>query len=130
MDHNDALSPIYVSITSSFEYILVFDWMSEGTVEDFLGRDERAGATFQDRVNGAATTVIVTGQPNPRQMGERAGTKLFDAYRRTRQGQRIAIINAEQFERLDRLRAQVFSNSFQSGSSRTRKSSSLERNPP
>ncbi len=55
----------YVSITSSFEYILVFDWMSEGTVEDFLGRDERAGATFQDRVNGAATTVIVTGPGEP-----------------------------------------------------------------
>lgn len=62
-------------------------------------RAERAGAMFQDRVNGA-TTLIVAGQPNPLQIGRRSGTKLFDARRRIRRGQRIAIINADQFERL------------------------------
>jgi serine/threonine protein kinase len=57
------------------------------------------GATFPGQVNGA-TTLIVAGQPNPLQIGQRAGTKLFDAHRRIRRGQRIAIINARQFDRL------------------------------
>lgn len=59
----------------------------------------RAGATVQNRVNGA-TTLVVAGQPNPRQIGQRRGTKLFDAHRRIRRGQRIAIIDAQRFCRL------------------------------
>lgn len=61
----------------------------------------RAGAVVQSKVNGA-TTVIVAGQPNPLQIGQRAGTKLFDAHRRMRRGQRIAIIDEATFDRLVR----------------------------
>lgn len=59
----------------------------------------RAGAHVQSRVNGA-TSLIVAGQPNPLQIGHRAGTKLFDAHRRLRRGQRISIIGGTQFDRL------------------------------
>lgn len=62
-------------------------------------RAKRAGAAVQDHVNGQ-TTLVVAGQPNPLMIGQRAGTKLFDAHRRIRRGQRIAIIGAKQFERL------------------------------
>jgi len=58
-----------------------------------------AGAIVQSKVNGA-TTVIVAGQPNPLQIGQQHGTKLYDAHRRIRRGQRIAIIDEERFERL------------------------------
>ncbi len=58
-----------------------------------------AGAVVQGRVNGA-TSLIVAGQPNPLQIGQQHGTKLYDAHRRIRRGQRIAIINEERFTRL------------------------------
>ena len=45
------------------------------------GRD----ALVQDQVNGT-TTLIVAGEPNPLQIGQKAGTKLFDAHRRIRRG--------------------------------------------
>jgi serine/threonine protein kinase len=51
----------------------------------------RAGATVQREVNGA-TTVVIAGVDD--------GKKLFDARRRIRRGQRIAIINVERFNRL------------------------------
>jgi serine/threonine protein kinase len=62
-------------------------------------RAKQAGAIVQHRVNGA-TTLIIAGQPNPLQIGQRAGTKLFDAHRRMRHNQRIAIIDAKRFEHL------------------------------
>jgi NAD-dependent DNA ligase len=37
-----------------------------------------AGAFYQNKVTGT-TTVVVAGQPNPLQIGERHGTKLYDA---------------------------------------------------
>jgi serine/threonine protein kinase len=55
-----------------------------------------AGAIVQNRVNGV-TSVVVAGQPNPLQIGQKYGTKLFDAHRRLRRGQRIAIIDAARF---------------------------------
>lgn len=58
-----------------------------------------AGATYQNKVTGT-TTVVVAGQPNPLQIGERHGTKLYDAVRRIRLGQKIAIIDADRFIRL------------------------------
>jgi hypothetical protein len=58
-----------------------------------------AGAIVQGRVNGA-TSVIVAGQPNPLQIGQQHGTKLYDAHRRIRRGQRISIINEDRFSRL------------------------------
>jgi hypothetical protein len=58
-----------------------------------------AESLFQGQVNGA-TTLIVAGQPNPRQVARRAGTKLYDAHRRIRRGQRIAIVNGKQFQAL------------------------------
>src|SRR5262249_46783986 len=62
-------------------------------------RATRAGATVQSRVNGQ-TTLIVAGQPNPLMIGQRRGTKLFDAQRRMRRGQRIAIIDGKRFQAL------------------------------
>lgn len=59
----------------------------------------KAGAVVQGQVNGS-TTVVVAGQPNPLQIGQRAGTKLFDAHRRIRRGQRIAIIDELTLDRL------------------------------
>jgi serine/threonine protein kinase len=58
-----------------------------------------AGALVQSRVNGA-TSLIVAGQPNPLQIGQEHGTKLYDAHRRIRRGQRISIIDEQRFERL------------------------------
>ncbi len=58
-----------------------------------------AGAVVQGRVNGA-TSLVVAGQPNPLQIGQRHGTKLYDAHRRIRRGQRISIINEQRFRRL------------------------------
>lgn len=58
-----------------------------------------AGSIVQSRVNGA-TSLVVAGQPNPLQIGQEHGTKLYDAHRRLRRGQRIAIINEERFRRL------------------------------
>jgi serine/threonine protein kinase len=60
-----------------------------------------AGAIVQGRVNGA-TSVIVAGQPNPLQIGQQYGTKLYDAHRRIRRGQRISIIDEDRFSRLAR----------------------------
>lgn len=62
-------------------------------------RARRLGAQIQSRV-GPTTTLIVAGQPNPLQIGQKAGTKLFDAHRRLRRGQTISIIDAKQFDRL------------------------------
>ena len=81
------------------EQVIVFT----GTLP--IGRTEakaavkKAGATVQDHVNGQ-TTLVVAGQPNPLMIGQRNGTKLFDAQRRVRRGQRLAIIGFKQFERL------------------------------
>lgn len=58
-----------------------------------------AGANVQNRVNGQ-TSLIVAGQPNPLMIGQRRGTKLFDAHRRIRRGQRIAIIDGRRFSAL------------------------------
>lgn len=58
-----------------------------------------AGAVVQSKVNGG-TTVIVAGDPNPLQIGQKAGTKLFDAHRRIRRGQPIAIVDEATFDRL------------------------------
>ena len=52
-------------------------------------------------MNGA-TTVIVAVPPNPLQIGQKAGTKLFDARRRMRRGQRISIVAEVTFDRLAR----------------------------
>jgi hypothetical protein len=60
-----------------------------------------AGATVQGRVNGAAS-LIVAGQPNPLQIGQQHGTKLYDAHRRMRRGHPISIINEEHFRHLVR----------------------------
>lgn len=60
---------------------------------------ELAGASYQGKVT-STTTVVVAGQPNPLQIGKRHGTKLYDAVRNIRLGQRIAIIDAGQFRRL------------------------------
>ena len=56
----------------------------------------KAGAKIQGEVNGA-TTLIVAGAPNPLQIGQRHGTKLFDAHRRIRRGQPIAIVDSRRF---------------------------------
>ncbi len=53
----------------------------------------------QNRVNGE-TNLIVAGQPNPLQIGQQLGTKLFEAHRRIRRGQKIAIIGERIFNRL------------------------------
>lgn len=60
---------------------------------------KKAGAIVQGRVNGA-TSLIVAGQPNPLQIGQQHGTKLYDAHRRIRRGQRIAIVDESRFRRL------------------------------
>jgi serine/threonine protein kinase len=62
-------------------------------------RARAAGAIVQPRVN-RVTTLVVAGQPNPLQIGQKHGTKLFDAHRQIRRGQRIAIIDAKRFVRL------------------------------
>jgi serine/threonine protein kinase len=62
-------------------------------------RAVRAGAVVQDKVNGQ-TTLVVAGQPNPLMIGQRKGTKLFDAHRQIQRGQRIAIINGKRFQSL------------------------------
>lgn len=62
-------------------------------------RARRARAAVQRDVNGA-TTLIVTGAPQPGATGIQGGRKLFDAYRRLRRGQRIAIIDGHRFESL------------------------------
>jgi len=62
---------------------------------------EAADAVYQNKVTGT-TTVVVAGQPNPLQIGERHGTKLYDAVRRIRLGQKISIIDAQRFQRLVR----------------------------
>jgi serine/threonine protein kinase len=59
----------------------------------------KAGGIVQREVNGA-TTLVVAGQPNPLQIGQRYGKKLFDVQRRIRRGQRIAIINTRRFAAL------------------------------
>ena len=66
---------------------------------DAQAQAKAAGASVQGKVNGA-TTLIVAGQPNPLQIGQTHGTKLFDAHRRIRRGQPIAIIDSQRFERL------------------------------
>jgi BRCT domain type II-containing protein len=58
-----------------------------------------AGANVQHAVNGQ-TTLIVAGDPNPLQIGKKHGTKLFDAHRRIRRGQPIAIIDGTRFAKL------------------------------
>lgn len=58
-----------------------------------------AGAIIQSRVS-STTSLIVAGQPNPLQIGQQHGTKLYDAHRRIRRGQRIAIIDESRFRRL------------------------------
>lgn len=62
-------------------------------------RAKAAGAVVQGRVSGA-TSVIVAGQPNPLQIGQTHGTKLYDAHRRIRRGQRISVIDEARFNRL------------------------------
>ena len=62
-------------------------------------RAKAAGAVVQGRVTGS-TSVIVAGQPNPLQIGQTHGTKLYDAHRRIRRGQRISIIDEARFNRL------------------------------
>jgi NAD-dependent DNA ligase len=59
----------------------------------------RAGGIVQRQVNGA-TTLVVAGQPNPLQIGQRYGKKLFDAQRRIKRGQPIAIIDHQRFAAL------------------------------
>jgi serine/threonine protein kinase len=62
-------------------------------------RAKAAGAVIQGRVSGS-TSLLVAGQPNPLQIGQSHGTKLYDAHRRIRRGQRISIINEARFNRL------------------------------
>lgn len=62
-------------------------------------RARRAGAAVQKDVNGA-TTLIVTGDSSHGMTGSNGGRKLFDAYRRLRRGQRIAIIDGRRLEML------------------------------
>jgi NAD-dependent DNA ligase len=71
------------------------------TIKRDVAKDQarRAGATVQDEVNGQ-TTLMVAGQPNPLMIGQRRGTKLFDAHRLIRRGQRIAIIDGKRFQKL------------------------------
>jgi serine/threonine protein kinase len=64
-----------------------------------IHRLRKAGGTLQGEVNGQ-TTVVVSGEANLHMIAKKSGKKLFDAQRRLRRGQRIAIINYEQFERL------------------------------
>ena len=64
-------------------------------------RAKAAGAVVQSRVSGP-TSVIVAGQPNPLQIGQTHGTKLYDAHRRIRRGQHISIIDEARFNRLAR----------------------------
>lgn len=59
----------------------------------------RASAAVQKDVNGA-TTLMVTGESSHGTNGSNGGRKLFDAYRRLRRGQRIAIIDGRRFEML------------------------------
>jgi serine/threonine protein kinase len=59
----------------------------------------RAGALVQGEVTGT-TTLVVRGKPNPLQIGQEYGKKLYDAHRRIRRGQRIAIIDARGFSAL------------------------------
>jgi serine/threonine protein kinase len=60
---------------------------------------KRAGAIIQEKVN-SRTSLIVVGQKNALMIGKERGTKLFDAHRRLREGQRIAVINASRFQQL------------------------------
>lgn len=62
-------------------------------------RARRARAAVQKDVNGA-TTLLVTGEPLGGASPSNGGRKLFDAYRRLRRGQRIAIIDGRRFELL------------------------------
>jgi serine/threonine protein kinase len=62
-------------------------------------RVEQAGGTVQNAVNGQ-TTLVVSGEANPHMIGAESGTKLFDAQRRLRRGQQIAIIDYVGLERL------------------------------
>lgn len=62
-------------------------------------RAKASGATVQSRVSGS-TSVIVAGQPNPLQIGQTHGTKLYDAHRRIRRGQTISILDEGRFNRL------------------------------
>lgn len=62
-------------------------------------RARRANAAVQKDVNGA-TTLIVTGESHNGMNQSNGGRKLFDAYRRLRRGQRIAIIDGRRFEML------------------------------
>jgi NAD-dependent DNA ligase len=68
---------------------------------DVQAAARRAGAVVQNKVNGA-TSVVIAGEPNPLQIGQKAGTKLFDAQRRIQRGQAIAIIDEARFHRLAR----------------------------
>ena len=64
-------------------------------------RARRAGAQVQSKVNGQ-TSLIVAGEPNALMIGQRRGTKLFDAHRRIGRGQKIAIIGDRRFMNLIR----------------------------
>ncbi len=59
----------------------------------------RAGVVVQNKVNGA-TSVVVAGEPNPLQIGQKTGTKLFDAHHRIWRGQPISNIDEARFHRL------------------------------
>jgi BRCT domain type II-containing protein len=61
---------------------------------------QRAGAVVQGGPS-ARTTVVVRGQPNPRQAaGRDAGLKLMEIKRLGAKGHRITILNERQFWRL------------------------------
>ncbi len=51
---------------------------------------------MQNKVNGM-TSVVVAGEPNPLQIGQKASTKLFDAHHRIWRGQPISIIDEARF---------------------------------
>ncbi len=61
----------------------------------------RAGAVVQNKVNGM-TSVVVAGEPNPLQIGQKASTKLFDAHHRIWRGQPIPSSTRRGFYRLTR----------------------------
>lgn len=97
---NDPIRPTAPPRTLRGQHV-VFTGRLSSTRTAVQAAAKSAGAVVQGRVNGA-TTLIVAGQPNPPQIGQQHGTKLYDAHRRIRRGQRIAIINEERFTRLAR----------------------------
>ncbi|MGH9005158.1 MAG: protein kinase domain-containing protein, partial [Acidimicrobiia bacterium] len=78
---------------------VVFTGILDLRRDDARALARAAGASVQGKVNGA-TTLIVAGEPNPLQIGQQHGTKLFDAHRRIRRGQPIAIIDGKRFSKL------------------------------